>query len=73
MSGNELVNASGAQVVLHGVNRSGTEYECVGGGASGVQGRGIFDGPSDQSVDHGHEGVERQRSAGAAQRGVLER
>ena len=49
VSGNELVNASGAQVVLHGVNRSGTEYECVGGGASGVQGRGIFDGPSDRA------------------------
>ena len=42
VSGNELVNASGAQVVLHGVDRSGTEYECV-------QGNGIFDGPSDQA------------------------
>lgn len=42
VSGNELVNASGNQVVLHGVNRSGTEYQCV-------QGRKIFDGPSDQA------------------------
>jgi endoglucanase len=36
--GSELVNASGQQVVLHGVDRSGTEYECV-------QGLGIFSGP----------------------------
>ena len=42
VSGNMLVNASGAQVVLHGVNRSGTEYACV-------QGNGIFDGPNDQA------------------------
>src|SRR3954453_2404183 len=38
--GNHLVDASGNTVVLHGVNRSGTEYGCV-------QGWGIFDGPSD--------------------------
>ena len=42
VAGNELVNASGTQVVLHGVDRSGTEYACV-------QGNGIFDGPSDQA------------------------
>ena len=42
VSGNKLVNASGTQVQLHGVNRSGTEYACV-------QGNGIFDGPSDQA------------------------
>ena len=42
VSGNELVNASGARVVLHGVDRSGTEYSCV-------QGNGIFDGPNDQA------------------------
>jgi endoglucanase len=40
VSGNHLVNASGQTVVLHGVDRSGTEYMCVQGG-------GIFDGPSD--------------------------
>jgi hypothetical protein len=40
--GNELVNASGRQAVLHGVDRAGTEYMCV-------QGRGIFDGPNDQA------------------------
>jgi len=39
VSGNNLVNASGQRVVLHGVDRSGTEFMCV-------QGRGIFDGPS---------------------------
>src|ERR1700722_7842441 len=42
VSGNKLVNASGQQVVLHGVDRSGTEYACV-------QGNGIFDGPNDQA------------------------
>jgi endoglucanase len=40
--GNELVNANGERVVLHGVDRSGTEYKCV-------QGTGIFDGPTDQA------------------------
>jgi endoglucanase len=38
VSGSELVNANGQQVVLHGVNRSGGEYSCVGG-------TGIWDGP----------------------------
>jgi endoglucanase len=42
VSGNKLVNTSGTPVVLHGVDRSGTEYTCV-------QGNGIFDGPHDQS------------------------
>ena len=42
VSGNKLVSSVGAQVVLHGVDRSGTEYACV-------QGNGIFDGPNDQA------------------------
>jgi aryl-phospho-beta-D-glucosidase BglC (GH1 family) len=42
VSGNKLLNSAGQQVVLHGVNRSGTEYACV-------QGNGIFDGPNDQA------------------------
>ena len=42
VSGNKLVDANGNTVVLHGMDRSGTEYECV-------QGSGIFDGPSDQA------------------------
>jgi endoglucanase len=42
VSGNKLVNANGATVVLHGVDRSGTEYMCVLHNA-------IFDGPSDQA------------------------
>jgi endoglucanase len=42
VSGNELVDAGGARVVLHGVDRSGTEYACV-------QNNGIFDGPNDQA------------------------
>ena len=41
VSGNSLVSASGIRVVLRGVDRSGTEFECV-------QGHGIFDGPSGQ-------------------------
>jgi hypothetical protein len=40
VSGNELVNAQGQQVILRGVNKSGTEYACI-------QGWGIFDGPND--------------------------
>jgi endoglucanase len=39
VSGNELVDASGQQVLLHGADRSGTEYKCV-------QNSGIFDGPT---------------------------
>lgn len=39
---NKLVNAHGAGVVLHGVDRSGTEFECV-------QNHGIFDGPDSQA------------------------
>ncbi len=42
VSGNKLVTASGQPVTLHGVDRSGTEYECVQHGV-------IFDGPSGPS------------------------
>jgi hypothetical protein len=42
VAGNHLVDGAGHEVVLHGVNRSGTEYACV-------QGWGIFDGPNDQA------------------------
>ncbi|MBV9447701.1 MAG: cellulase family glycosylhydrolase [Streptosporangiaceae bacterium] len=42
VSGNKLVDANGNQVVLHGVNRSGTEFACV-------QNAGIFSGPDDQA------------------------
>jgi hypothetical protein len=45
VSGNKLVNAAGATVVLHGVNRSGGEFACV-------QGNGLWNGPMDQtSID----------------------
>src|SRR6185295_17003336 len=40
VSGNKIVNGAGQNVRLLGVNRSGGEYMCV-------QGRGIWDGPSD--------------------------
>jgi hypothetical protein len=42
VSGNQLVDASGATVTLHGVNRSGGEFACV-------QGDGIWNGPMDQA------------------------
>jgi hypothetical protein len=42
VSGNRLVNARGARVVLRGVDRSGGEYACV-------QGWGIWDGPAGQA------------------------
>jgi endoglucanase len=42
VSGNELVNASGKPVVLHGVDRSGGEFSCV-------QDTGIWNGPMDQA------------------------
>jgi endoglucanase len=43
VSGNKLENSSGQRVVLHGVDRSGTEYMCV-------QGNGIFDGAHHHSA-----------------------
>jgi endoglucanase len=42
VSGNQLVNASGQRVVLHGADHSGTEFMCV-------QKRGIFDGPTTEA------------------------
>ena len=42
VSGNHLIDSRGNTVVLHGVNRAGTEYACA-------QGWGIFDGPSDDA------------------------
>ena len=42
VSGNQLVNAAGTPVVLHGVDRSGGEFACV-------QGNGIWNGPMDQA------------------------
>lgn len=42
VAGNKLLSANGRQVVLHGVDISGPEYECV-------QGKGIFAGLSDQT------------------------
>jgi endoglucanase len=43
VSGSKLLDANGNTVVLHGINRSGTEYSCV-------QGNGIFDGEVDQAA-----------------------
>ncbi len=40
VSGNKILNGAGQEVRLLGVNRSGGEYMCV-------QGRGIWDGPTD--------------------------
>jgi endoglucanase len=44
VSGNELVNQAGARVVLHGVDRSGGEYECV------QQASGMWDGLMNQAA-----------------------
>jgi endoglucanase len=46
VTGNRLVQGSGAgqTVELRGVNRSGTEYECIAG-------KGIFDGPHPDQID----------------------
>jgi endoglucanase len=40
--GNHIEDAAGKTIVLHGVNRSGTEYSCVQSGA-------FFDGPSNEA------------------------
>ncbi len=42
VQGNKLVNAQGQQVILHGVDKSGSEYACI-------QGWGMFSGPSDDT------------------------
>lgn len=42
VSGNRLVDQNGSPVVLHGMDRSGAEYQCV-------HGSGIWDGPADQA------------------------
>jgi endoglucanase len=43
VAGNQLRDANNNVVHLHGVNYSGSEYACI-------QGWGIFDGPSDQTM-----------------------
>jgi PKD repeat protein len=43
VQGNHFVNGSGQTVRLLGVNRSGSEYMCVGGGGQ------VFDGPYDDA------------------------
>ena len=45
-SGNRIVDASGKPVRLIGVNHSGTEYACVGGGGHTSTGYGVFE-PAD--------------------------
>jgi len=41
--GNQLQDVAGAPVLLHGVNRSGSEYACING-------QGFFDGPTDDAA-----------------------
>jgi hypothetical protein len=49
VAGNMLVDR-GKVVRLLGVDHSGTEYACVGGGSDGSKGYAIFEGPSDDSL-----------------------
>jgi endoglucanase len=42
VSGNKLVNADGSSILLHGADRSGTEYKCLSGDK-------VFAGPTDQA------------------------
>jgi hypothetical protein len=49
VAGNTLVDR-GKVVRLLGVDHSGTEYACVGGGSDGSKGYAIFEGPSDVSL-----------------------
>jgi hypothetical protein len=44
VQGNILVNGKGEQVILHGVDHSGTEYECV------KNNNQIFEGPNNQAL-----------------------
>src|SRR5215467_3262318 len=50
VSGNQLLDASGSQVVLWGVNRSGGEYACVPHGSPTSTPTGVFDGPMDDTA-----------------------
>lgn len=43
VAGNQIVDGGGNVIVLHGANRSGTEYMCVHSGGN------IFDGPNDEA------------------------
>ena len=43
VEGNKLLNEQDKEVILRGVDRSGTEYQCVKGNGK------IFDGPSDEA------------------------
>ena len=50
VSGNMLADASGNQVVLWGVNRSGGEYSCVPHGSPTSTPASVFDGPMDSNA-----------------------
>jgi hypothetical protein len=43
VSGDQIADGNGATIVLHGVNRSGSEYKCVQSGSA------MFDGPADDA------------------------
>ncbi len=47
VDGNKLLNGDNRPVRLLGVNRSGTEYACIGGEEPNQQGWGFFEGPAD--------------------------
>ena len=66
VSGNQLVNAGGTPVVLHGVNRSGGEFGLRAGHRA-------VERPDGPGVDHRDEELGHHRGPGSAERGLLER
>jgi endoglucanase len=49
VSGNRLVTSGGEPLKVAGVNRSGSEFECIQGGTADSRGWGLFDGPIDKA------------------------
>jgi hypothetical protein len=47
VEGENIVDRKGRRIRLLGVNRSGSEFECIQGGTANARGWGIFDGPVD--------------------------
>jgi Cellulase (glycosyl hydrolase family 5) len=50
VQGNRLIDGNGNFLRLRGVNRSSSEYACVGGGGGNGNGYALFDGPVDSTA-----------------------